>query len=224
MNVLKGSAMSKQFLLILMAVVVVFGGLLFFNKRDTGSTNGGDSGDAAVLSENKTEEGSTGVVLIEYGDFQCPACRQFFPVIQQLKEEYKGKVTFQFRHFPLTEIHQNALISSRAAEAAAMQNKFWEMHDLLYENQDSWAQSTNPTPIFEGFAKQLQLDEAKFNEDMKSEAVNNIIQADRNYAKEQGFSSTPTFELDGKKIEENPTSYDAFKKLIDDAIASKQNG
>lgn len=196
--------MSKQFLLILAAIVIVFGGLLFFNKRNTSTSNGGDSNDTSTLSENKTQEGSTGVTLVEYGDFQCPACRQFFPVVQQLKQEYKGKVTFQFRHFPLTEIHQNALIGSRAAQAAAIQGKFWEMHDMLYENQDAWSSNTNPAPIFEGYANQLGLDVTKFSEDMKSEAVNNVIQADRNYAKGQGFSSTPTFVLDGKKNRGKP--------------------
>lgn len=214
--------MSKQFLLILAIIVIGFGGLLFFNKKESGDT-GGSNNDTTVLSENKTEEGSSGVVLIEYGDFQCPACRQFFPVIQQLKQEYAGVVTFQFRHFPLTEIHQNAVISSRAAQAAAMQGKFWEMHDLLYGNQDAWATSTNPTPIFETYAEQLELDVAKFTEDMKSEAVNNIVQADRNDAKKQGFSSTPTFVLDGKKLEQNPQSIDEFKKLLDDAIAAKKD-
>lgn len=215
--------MSKQFLLILIAIVAIFAGLLFFGKRDSTTSNGGNGNVQAALSENKTEEGSTGVTLIEYGDFQCPACRQFFPVISQLKEEYKGKVTFQFRHFPLTEIHQNALISSRAAQAAALQDKFWEMHDLLYENQNAWSTSTNPTPIFEGYAQQIELDVAKFSEDMKSELVNNIVQADRNEAKRLGLSSTPSFILDGKKLEQNPTSLDEFKKVIDDAISQKKS-
>jgi protein-disulfide isomerase len=214
----KGSIMSKRFLIILIVAVLAFAGLLFFNKKDdTASSNGND--ETAQLSEHTY--GSGEVVLVEYGDFQCPACGQFYPIVQQLKQEYEGRVTFQFRHFPLTEIHQNALISSRAAEAAAMQGKFFEMHDHLYENQQAWSTSTNPTPIFEGYAEQLSLDMDKFSEDMRSEQTNDIIQADRNYARDQGFSSTPTFVLDGEKIE-NPRTYDDFKKLLDDAIAAKQ--
>lgn len=209
--------MSKRFLIILVAAVIAFGGLLFFNKKDDStSSNGGE--DTAQLSEHIY--GSGDVVLTEFGDFQCPACRQYYPIVQQLKQEYEGRVAFQFSHFPLTEIHQNALISSRAAEAAGMQGKFFEMHDLLYENQQAWSDSTNPTPIFEGYAEQLSLDMDKFREDMRSEQVNNIIQADRNHARDKGYSSTPTFVLDGEKIE-NPRSFEDFKKVLDEAIASK---
>lgn len=211
--------MSKRFLLILAAIVVVFGGLLVFNKRDADAPS--ESGKEATLTEHKIE-GSSGVTLIEYGDFQCPACGQFHPLLKQLKEEYKGKVTFQFRHYPLTEIHQNALISSRAAEAAGMQDKFFEMHDQLYENQQSWSTSTNPTPIFEGYAERLGLDMDKFRTDMRSEQTNSAVQADRNYAKAQGYQSTPTFVINDQKIE-NPQSLEEFKKALDDALASKQN-
>lgn len=213
--------MSKNFLIVLGVIIAVFGGLLFFNKKDS-PTPSGNTGETVQLSEHKTEEGSTGVTLIEYGDFECPACAQYYPIFKQLKEQYKGRVTFQFRHFPLTEIHQNALISSRAAEAAGMQGKFWEMHDLLYENQNAWKSSNNPVPIFEGYAQQLGLDAAKFTEDMKSQKVNDIVQADRADAQKQKFQSTPTFVLDGKKID-NPTSMEGFTKLIDEAIANKQD-
>lgn len=213
--------MSKRFLLILAAIIVVFGGLLFFNKRDASAPSGNGDG-KAQLSEHKTAEGSTGVTLIEYGDFQCSACAQYYPLFKQLKQQYEGRVTFQFRNFPLTEIHQNGLISSRAAEAAAIQGKFWEMHDLLFENQKAWEASTNPTSIFEEYAKQLGLDVAKFTEDMKSEQVNNVVQADRAEARRLGYSSTPTFELDGKKID-NPRSIEEFTKLLDEAISAKQN-
>ena len=212
--------MSKRFLIILAAIVVVFGGLLIFNKKEESNSPSG-GGKTAALSEHK-EEGTSGVVLIEYGDFQCPACGQYYPVVKQLKEQYKGKVTFQFRHLPLTEIHQNALISSRAAEAAGLQGKFFEMHDKLYEGQQTWSSSTNPTPIFEGYAQALGLDMNKFREDMRSEQVNDTIQADRAEAKKQNYQSTPTFVLDGKKIE-NPESMQEFTKVLDDAIAAKQN-
>lgn len=212
--------MSKRFLLILAAIVVIFGGLLVINKRDADAPTDGAS--TAELSQHKTAEGSTGVTLIEYGDFQCSACAQYHPILQQLKEQYKGQVTFQFRHFPLTEIHQNALISSRAAEAASMQDKFWEMHDMLFENQKAWESSTNPTPIFEQYAETIGLDMEKFREDIKSPQTNDVIQADRAEAKKQNYQSTPTFILDGQKID-NPQSLEEFVKLIDDAIAAKQN-
>lgn len=211
--------MSKQFLLILAAIVVVFGGLLVFNKRDNGTDNGSTNGGTqdVSLTNHITKEGTTNVRLVEYGDFQCPSCGQYYPLFKELKQKYEGKVTFQFRHFPLVEIHQNALISARAAEAAAMQNKFWEMHDLLFENQNSWSTSSNPSAIFEGYAEQLGLDVEKFKSDMRSEQTNQLVQADRREAQRKGYQSAPTFELNGEKIE-NVTSVEAFSEKIDEAI------
>lgn len=213
--------MSKQFLVILAAIVIIFGGLLIFNKRETNTPTENGGKEAVTLTQHKIE-GTTGVTLIEYGDFQCPSCGQYHSLLKELKAKYAGKVTFQFRHYPLVEIHQNALVASRAAEAAAMQDKFWEMHDMLFENQASWSDSTNPTPIFEGYAEKIGLDMTKFRTDIKSEQTNNIVQADRAEAKRLGYQSTPTFELDGKKID-NPTSLEEFSKLLDDAIKQKQN-
>jgi protein-disulfide isomerase len=213
--------MSKRFLIILAAIVVVFGGLLFFNKKDESGGKDGSNGNAkAALSEHKIE-GSSGVVLTEYGDFQCPACGQYYPVVKQLEQDFKGVVTFQFRHLPLTQIHPNALIAARAAEAAGIQGKFFEMHDKLYESQQAWQSSTNPTPLFETYAKELGVDMTKFTADMKSEKTNDTVQADRADAQKKGYSSTPTFELNGKKIE-NPQKYGDFKKLLEDAVKAKQ--
>lgn len=216
--------MSKRFLVILAACIVVFAGLLFFTKRDSNSTGntGGNGNSSATLTEHKVGKGTTGVTLVEYGDFQCSACYQYYPILKQIKEKYGDQITFQYRHYPLTEIHQNALISARAAEAAGKQGKFFEMHDRLYEGQPTWSSSTNPTQIFEDYATQLALNLDQFRTDMKSEAANDAIQADRGEARRLGFSSTPTFELNGKKIESSPRSLDEFSKLIDDAIKEKQ--
>lgn len=208
-------------MLILAIIIVGFAGLLFINKKD--NSNGGNSGNSngndnqSLLSEHKTEEGSTGVTVTEYGDFECPSCGQYHPILQQLKEEYAGQVTFQFRHYPLMEIHQNALVASRAAEAAAMQGKFWEMHDMLFENQQAWSQHSSPTSIFEGYAEQIGLDKEKFLEDLRSEQTNAIVQADREEARRRGYQSTPTFEINGERIE-NPSSAEEFSAKIDEAI------
>ena len=213
--------MNKRFAIILAVFVVLFAGLLIFGKRDNPGSNDTSGSSDVQPTEHKTGEGTTGVTLIEYGDFQCPACAQYFPILQQVKQKYGDQITFQFRHFPLTQIHQNALISSRAAEAAGMQGKFFEMHDLLYQNQQSWSESQSPSAIFEQFAQQLSLDIDKFREDMKSELVNDLVQADLREANKLELSSTPSFVLDGKKID-NPRSIEAFFELIDEAIASKQ--
>lgn len=201
----------------LVCVAAIVGFLIFGkdgSKKDFGSTQ---------LTNHTTGSDKSGVTFVEYADFQCPACSRFFPVVRQVKEKYKDRVTFQFRHFPLVEIHQNALLSARAAEAASMQGKFWEMHDLLFQNQQSWSEVTDPTPEFEKYAKQLGLDVEKFKTDLKSEAVNKAIQADRNDAKSQGFQGTPTFILNGQKLEDAQDSLEYFSQKIDEAIKSKQS-
>lgn len=213
--------MDKRFLAVLGVLLVGFFGLLFFNKGDSNSSNNGNSNGDVELTNHVRGEATSGVILTEWGDFQCPACAQYYPLVKQLKEEYGDKVGIRFRHFPLQTIHQNALISSRAAEAAALQDKFFEMHDLLYENQNAWAQSSDPTDIFVGYADQLELDTAKFEKDMKSNAVNQKVRADLAEANKRGYSSTPTFDINGEKIE-NPRDLEGFKKLIDEAIAEKK--
>lgn len=209
--------MNKRFVVILAVLIIGFAGLLVFTKKEANAPENGGNADATPT--NHTVGANTaGVTLTEYGDFECSACAQYYPLVKQIKEKYGDKIAFQFRHFPLTEIHQNALISSRAAEAAGLQGKFFEMHDKLYENQQAWATSTNSAQIFEDYAAQLGLNVDKFREDMRSSAVNDSVQADRAEAKKKSYSSTPTFEINGQKID-NPRSPEDFEKLIDEAIA-----
>lgn len=202
-------------MVIVAIVVAALVGVFVFASGGNNSQNGGSS---AQASSHTQGAGNKGVTLVEYGDFQCPACRQFYPLLKQVKEEYGDDITFQFRNFPLTQIHPNAMAAHRAAEAAGKQGKFFEMHDLMYENQDSWSPLPDPTSIFEGFAKQLNLDIAVFNSDVASEEVAATINADIKAGQEAGANSTPTFVINGQKIE-NPKSLDEFKRLIDEAIA-----
>lgn len=213
--------MSKRFMVILAVLVIAFAGLLVFSKKDANAPENGGGNNNATPTNHTVGSGTAGVTLTEYGDFQCPACGQFYPIVKQIKAKYGDQIKFQFRHFPLTEIHQNGLISSRAAEAAGLQGKFFEMHDKLYEGQQAWSASSNPSQIFEDYAAQLGLNVDKFRQDMKSSAVNDSVQADRAEAKRLQYSSTPTFEINGQKIE-NPRDLAGFEKLIDDAIAKNK--
>lgn len=212
--------MSNRFFITILVVMAVVVGAFAFTKRNNSSNTGSSS---STQPTNHIEgSNQSGVVLIEYGDFQCPACRQYYPVVKQLKETYKDRVVFQFRNFPLVQIHRNAFVASRAAEAADKQGKFWEMHDLLYENQQTWSEASNPNSYFENYAKQLGLDVTKFKQDLASEETNDKINADIQAGQDIGANSTPTFVLNGKKIEKNPGSVEDFNKLIDDAIKAKQ--
>lgn len=210
--------MNKRFLAIIAAAALVFIGLIVVNKKD--DTNAPNSN--VSVTNHVFGNGSSGVTVIEYGDFQCPACYSYFPIFAQLKEEYKDRVTFQFRHFPLKQIHQNATAAHRAAEAAARQDKFWEMHDLLYENQKSWENSNNAAQFFEDYATQLELDIEKFKADVASSEVNDIINADFKAGQDLGVNGTPSFVVDGKLIE-TPNSIEAFREIIDKAIQGQEN-
>ncbi len=213
--------MSNRFFITLLVVIAVVAGVFTFTKHKNNPT----TNNATASQPTSHTEGSTksGVVLIEYGDYQCPACGQYYPIVKQVFDKYKDRITFQFRNFPLVQIHQNAFASARAAEAADKQGKYWEMHDLLYENQQTWSTATNPTSYFAAFAQQLGLNVTQFQTDMQSSEVSGQINADISEAQKIGANSTPTFVLDGKKLEKNPTSVDDFNKLIEDAIKAKAN-
>lgn len=202
---------------VLLALVGVF---LLTKEKSPPSTNNTN----ATVSNHIAGAGNKKVTLVEYGDYECPACKAYYPIVKQLQQAYGDDITFQFRNFPLVQIHQNAMLGSRAAEAAGIQNKYWEMHDLLYENQDEWSKASNPTAVLETYAQQLGLNVGQFKTDMASATTNDIINADRKAGNDLGANSTPTFILQGKKIDKNPQTIEEFKALIDDAIKAANPG
>jgi protein-disulfide isomerase len=212
--------MSKRFLLILAVCVLGFIGIFMVtSKKDSPSINSDSkTGSSQVLSSNTIGKNTKNVTLLEYGDFQCPACAAYHPLIKEVIKKYENEISFQFRNFPLQDIHQNARAASRAAEAAGKQNKYWDMHDLLYEQQKSWETSNSAKTIFEGYAKQLGLNLDTFKKDFASSEVNAIINADFDEGQKQGVNSTPTFFLQGKKLEKAPQDLEGFSKIIDKAI------
>ncbi|HEX8390586.1 MAG TPA: thioredoxin domain-containing protein [Candidatus Saccharimonadales bacterium] len=182
--------------------VAVLGSLVLFSRRDEVDVSKVEP--AKAISETETAIGdhiygdkSSPVVLIEYGDFQCPACGSAFPQIQTIKKTYGDKIAFIFRNYPLTTIHPNALAASTTAEAAGLQGKFWEMHDQLYANQQAWSDvdASKRTDSFVGFAKDIGLDTAKFREDLKDPKVNAKITRDRSLGDKLKVQSTPSVYL-----------------------------
>lgn len=157
------------------------------------------------------------VTLIEYADFQCPACATYHPLVKQLLSEFPKDIYFVYRFFPLTNIHQNALLSSQAAFASGLQGKFWQMHDMIYENQKSWANENNALDIFVNYAAKINLNVNKFKKDVNSNESKKFVNDELNQAIGIGINSTPTFFINGRKIQ-NPRSYDEFKKLVQDQI------
>ncbi|HEX5798162.1 MAG TPA: thioredoxin domain-containing protein [Candidatus Saccharimonadales bacterium] len=212
--------MSKEFIAVVIVVVVGLFGLFTVTKKDTGSNPASD----VQPTSHTVGKGTKNVTLIEYGDLQCPACQQFYPLLKQIKEEYGDKITFQFRHFPLNQSHPHAYQAARAAEAAGKQGKFFEMHDLLYENQQSWTGLSDVTSTFEGFAEQIGLDIEQYKNDVISADVGAAIDADIKAGQAIGANATPTFVINGQKIEPNPQNLQEFKDLIDSKIEESNKG
>ncbi len=154
-------------------------------------------------------------VLIEYGDFQCPACAAYHPVVKKIAAENAGTLKFVFKNFPLISIHRNAMIGAVAAEAAAKQNKYWEMHDALYERQKVWSEGLDAKEQILIIAASIGLDTAKLSRDMGDGAVIAKVNADLKEATELGLASTPSFILNGKRVDTSSiTSFEAFDALI----------
>src|SRR5579872_1067171 len=130
------------------------------------------------------------LTVIEYADFQCPSCLQEYPIIKQLNNTYNGKIYFIYRFFPLIQIHKNAMASAQAAYAAYLQNKFWQMHDKLFENQNNWADLNNPTDTFVSYAKALSLNIEKFKKDMQSPSTANFINNEESAGTSAGVNAT----------------------------------
>ena len=162
------------------------------------------------------------VALVEYGDFQCPACATYAPVINQLAAEFGDQIAIVYRHFPLVQIHENAEPAARAAEAAALQGKFWEIHDLLYEKQSEWSRQSNAAETFVGYATELGLDGERFRRDLGLDEVRKHVQEDLTSALADGLNGTPSFFLDGVQIP-LPQSYEQFRQLVLGALAKHGN-
>jgi protein-disulfide isomerase len=214
---------SKKAWIIFAAVcVLVLGSLVALSNSKKVKVSDIDTNKVQAASEasgNIADQGfgqpDSKVVFTEYGDFQCPGCGGMHPTVKTLIEKYEGQMTFVFRNFPLTQIHPNALVAAAAAESAGLQGKYWEMHDLLFEKQDAWKNASvkERIDIFAGYAKELNLDEAKFRTDIANENVSKKVSFDLALGKKIKASSTPTFILNGKELAQDvwgdPTKLEA---------------
>lgn len=194
-------------------VVLILGGLVAWTRItnppidlsgvNNNSVIAGSDQNGNIADHTKGSE-SNEILLVEYGDYQCPSCAGAHPNVNELMEEYGGDVTFIFRNFPLTAIHPNARAAAAVAEAAGLQGKFWEMHDMLYEAQNDWSgvDASQRTELFASYARELSLDIDKFNADIAAKPVNSKINFDLALGKESGTSATPTFFLNGEKLDD----------------------
>lgn len=173
-----------------------------------------------AIDQSDHTKGSTTpkVTFVEYSDLQCPACGAYYPMLEEMFAEYKDSISFTYRHFPLPQ-HKNALSSAYASEAAGKQGKFWEMVDLIFNNQSEWSESTTASAIFEGYAEKLGLDIAQYKNDVNSDVVKEKVDRDQKSGKLSAIDHTPTFFINGK-MSDNPRSTEELKALIEYAITN----
>ena len=173
------------------------------------------------VDSNKIASSSATVTLVEFSDFQCPACGVYYPMVLQVIKDFTGKMNFVYRNFPLTDLHPNAQPAAYAAEAAGLQGKYWEMHDALFTKQNDWSASTTPLDIFAQYAMTLGLNADQFKKDMDSDTVKKKVAEDVADGNTIGINATPTFFLDGVKLD-NPATLADFETAIKTAIAAKK--
>jgi len=213
--------MDRNFILMLVGVAVLLGGAFFLAGGKGDKTSNEFVGNPLeVQAEDYVKgEGTEGVTLIEFADFECPACAQFYPQLKQLEAEFGDEVRIVFRHFPLVQIHPNANAAHRASIAAGNQGKFWEMHDLLYENQQRWSRQFSgidvsaAAAIFESFAQDLELDIDQYRADVAAEATSNAITRGINSGNQANVTGTPTIFLNGERIQ-TTASYEELRLQV----------
>jgi protein-disulfide isomerase len=131
--------------------------------------------------------------IVEFGDFECPNCKQAAPAVKLLLERFSGRIAFAYRHFPLEEVHPHALHAALAAEAAAAQGRFWQMHDLLFEHQRNLK-----LPHLRGYAEKLELDMTRYDAEMKTALYLQRVREHIEWGSLSGVRATPTFFINGK--------------------------
>lgn len=201
----------------LVAVAVVFLVNRVGGGKNEASLAAGESQLVRADSHRLQTAADGKVTLVEFLDFECEACAAYFPVVEELRKQYTGKVTFVARYFPIPS-HFNAERAARAVEAAAQQGKFEAMYQRMYDTQKTWGEKQVPADeVFRGYAKELGLNMDTWNKAYDDPATLARIKKDVADGQALGVQGTPTFFLNGKKIE--PASSDDFKAAIDAALA-----
>ena len=155
------------------------------------------------------------VILVEYSDFQCPACAYYSPIVNQLAKDFGDKIKIVYRHFPLPQ-HQYARLTARYAEAAGKQNKFWQMTEIIFDGQSQWEKAPADkveAEYFLKYAQALGLNMDKLKADLNLKESDDKIESDLKSGEASNITYTPTFFLNSKQIQ-NPQSYEEFKALI----------
>lgn len=220
---------SKKWIIFIAAVIVLFGGLIVWvrvNNPPIDVTNVNEnsiisaSSDKGNISDHFRGQKDASIVIVEYGDFQCPSCASASSVVKKIVEDYEEDITFIYRNLPLAA-HNHARAAAAAAESAGLQGKYWEMHDKLYQSHSDWqtASSDIRTKLFTSYAESLNLDKDKFIAGMTSEQVKSKISFDIALAKKVNATSTPSFFFNGEPVEASVNgNSEKLRDLIEESL------
>lgn len=200
--------------ILVLTIVLVLGAVFFLSKPGKPVTI--DTSRLIRDDSLKMSTDSAKLTIVEFGDYQCPACGIAHPGIKRALSDFPGRVNFVFRHFPLAQ-HKNAQTAAAAVEAANLQGKVWEMHDKLFISQPEWENESNVIEIFKKYAQELGMDVEKFVSDMKNDPIRQKITNDMSDGNALGVNSTPTLFFNGEFYKKN-YSYNDLKTEIESRL------
>lgn len=200
----------------LVTLLLIVGGVVMFSRTTSNTTEIASEELLVTSDSHKIATDSAKLTIVEFGDFQCPACGAAYAPVKALVAKNSTAVNFVWRNFPLT-IHKNAQMAAEAAEAAGDQGKYWQMHDLLFSRQSDWAELKDPKNTFIEYATSLELDPHKFTDALDSHQFLPRIQNDLRDGNQLGVNATPTFFVNGEKLVGSP---DDLTKLVNAKLAT----
>lgn len=213
-------------IIIITLIVAVIGFVVYALSRPESSINTTNTNRPKVEADvTKLSQGNfqgpedAKVTLSEFGDYQCPACAQYHKVLKEnILPKYDGKIKFVFLNYPLPQIHDNAQSAAQAAEASALQGKFWQMHDILYERQKEWEKLKDPKGKFESYAREIGINVDQYKQDYASQKVIDIINNQAALGDAFKLEGTPSFFVNGVQVDTKSGS-SSIEQAIDKALA-----
>ena len=191
----------KPLIVIVLAVAVAAGAAVYLSRQpdrpeETAAPTRADiKGGGHIRGPEKAA-----LTLVEFGDYQCPSCGAYHPLVKEILNRYPQQLRLEFHHFPLITIHPNSMLASKAAEAAGEQGRYWEMHDALFDHQREWSDSPNAEPIFVALASQMGLDSNKFMQGLRSPQLQDRILRDVEQGQNAKVDAVPTFFINGERV------------------------
>lgn len=216
----KNRSLFVVFITLIIVLAILFGLNYFINKNNKNNLL---LDEKPVDSSYTMGQADAKIKLVEYSDFQCPACRAFnisFPEVYKYINDKYGSSTLSltYKYFPLVQIHRNALLSANSAEAARLQGKFWDLGEILFQKQDEWGEALDAKSKIEGYARDLGLDMAKFVQDRDSQEAQKSVNDGLTEATKLGLNHTPTVFMNGLEMINLDLSVSGIEAAIENRL------